>query len=656
MASVVRILLVLAAGLLADGASARGQAPAVAGDDATRSDQWRNAQRCGINAAYVFLGLQDIKADYEWLLHRIGVGDRGSTLKDLRIATSEAGLPTVVAKTTLEGLARTPMPVVAHMERQSSSEFSRDPRGHYVVVLSVNDRMVRYVDGTTGSLTLAPRLDFTREWTGYVLAAAGARQAAGWPRPPWLGVAAAGLFSAVAWGALFLACRASAARGRGVVAGLGLVLVTAAGTAAAADDPPKPRPVPTVAEVRAEIEAQRARTTALLVSYATKQTALAEPAILVKYLNKLYLRNDRIEDAFKGPKRFHKVSQPSQAAPIAPLAPPEVDPNAPPAIRENQERLRKAYEDNAAKTKASAKAPGKSEKITFQPEEAWAYNGNGLDLKRLIRGLSEVHDYRKDGTRMVFQSGYLQNVGWEPDDPTFPKAAREVRNAMTLPGVFSVFQYKVKPTTETVEDGSVCVVLTGRGTLASLEVEDKLWLDLDHGLMLRRHELAQVSDGTIGLRVVADEPKSVPGAEGIYLPGRCRFFEFAPPYAPANLKGKGLAQTEMTLLESKANDLVPDSLFELTAPPGTLVNNYRMGNEIGLQAGYPVEFVVPADANKLDSVINQAQQAASRTRAQSSGSRWLIMINLAGVVVLALVIAGRRFLRRKPQSTEGPKS
>ena len=150
----------------------------------------------------------------------------------------------------------------------------------------------------------------------------------------------------------------------------------------------------------------------------------------------------------------------------------------------------------------------------------------------------------------------------------------------------------------------------------------------------------------------ADDPRPVPGAPGVFLPGRCRFFEFAPTYAPGPLKGKALAQTEMTLLDCKANDLVPDSLFELPAPPGTLVNNYRIGAEMGLKPGYPLEFVVPADADELDRVVDRARWEATSKRVQSSGSRWFVLLNLAGVAALVLVAAGRRLFRRAPRPIE----
>ncbi len=657
MSSTDRILIFLAAGLLTGWSPARGQppateamtvpAPTLAGsaDDPTQPGNWRNSQRCGINSAYVLLGLRGIKVDYDQLLRRIGVGERGSTLKDLRDATADAGLPSVVAKTTLEGLSRSPLPVVAHMERQDSAEFARDRRGHYVVVVSVSDRTVRYVDGTTGSMTSAPRLDFARQWTGYVLAPS-VRSSRTWYRPGWLGVAVVGLFSAVSWGGLFLSRRTSAARD--AIAALALI-ATAAGHAAAGD-PPRTRPVPTVAEVRAEIDAQRTRTPALWIIYETKQTALDEPATLAKYLNKLFLRNDRSEDAFKGPKRLHKVKQPGEVDPIAPPAPPVVDPDAPAAIRENQERVREHFEENAAKATKSA-APAGLRKLSFQPEEAWAYNGNGLDLRRLVLGLAEVQDYRNTGSMMTFQSGYFHSVGWEPDDPTIPKEKKAVRVAMTLPGALDAFRYDTRSALESAEDGSACVVLSGQRKQGGLEIRSTIWLDVDHGLMIRRNEQS-TGDGTVGYRIVADDPRPVPGSSGIFLPGRCRLFEFAPYYAPGNLKGKALAQTEMTLLDCKANDLVPDSIFELTPPPGTLVNDYRKGADIGLKTGYPLEFVVPADASELDRVIDEARREVTARQVQSSGSRLFVLLNVVGVAVLVLVVAGRRFFRQPTRPIE----
>lgn len=65
------------------------------------------------------------------------------------------------------------------MELDDSGHFSLVERGHYSVVVAVNQSSVWLIDGTSGSLHELPSADFQRKWTGYVVCAA-PEHVAGW--------------------------------------------------------------------------------------------------------------------------------------------------------------------------------------------------------------------------------------------------------------------------------------------------------------------------------------------------------------------------------------------------------------------------------------------------------------------------------------------
>src|SRR5262249_22326153 len=101
--------------------------------------------------------------------------------------------------------------------------------------------------------------------------------------------------------------------------------------------------------------------------------------------------------------------------------------------------------------------------------------------------------YKPGSIRRGFQPEYLVWIGLCYPDPTaeeeLQKAAKEKN---FLPEMFKSGDYRVRRGVEKV-DGARCVVLEAGGTLPGADKEkvDRLWLDLEHGLALRRRDFVE---------------------------------------------------------------------------------------------------------------------------------------------------------------------
>lgn len=170
-------------------------APADPGRADREGAVWRVSQNCGVNCLYVMLKAHGRAAEYDRLMADLQARGEGkqNNLSDLRAVAEGHGLSCRVGKATLDGLAASPKPVLAHLEKATVN------RGHFVVVVSVGPESVEVVDGTSGALSTWPVREFSQKWSGYVLYAS----------PPWyetvpawaFAVAAAAAGAGLGWGA-----------------------------------------------------------------------------------------------------------------------------------------------------------------------------------------------------------------------------------------------------------------------------------------------------------------------------------------------------------------------------------------------------------------------------------------------------------------------
>jgi hypothetical protein len=148
---------------------------------------WRTPMFCGVNSMYAFLRLHGAQVSHRQMEDELPVGQAGSTLKDMREVACRHGVTARVVRATPEQLWRCELPVIAHLEKESTDDFDNQARGHFVVLVQADRRVVSYIDGTTGFVETKEADQFLRQWSGLLLA----RAPATWPGAYFAGAAAA---------------------------------------------------------------------------------------------------------------------------------------------------------------------------------------------------------------------------------------------------------------------------------------------------------------------------------------------------------------------------------------------------------------------------------------------------------------------------------
>jgi len=126
-------------------------------------EQWRNDNACGVNCLYVLLRTRDIEVQYGRLMESLLNGDRQTSLLDLKLAASRAGLPCHIRQASPAQLQQLGGPVICHWENPMSG------RGHFVLVLKSGDDGLLTMDGTSCLLRRVDWTTFRKNWTGYVI-------------------------------------------------------------------------------------------------------------------------------------------------------------------------------------------------------------------------------------------------------------------------------------------------------------------------------------------------------------------------------------------------------------------------------------------------------------------------------------------------------
>jgi hypothetical protein len=172
--SLCRPLAIAVIGLLTLCLSAGSQVQAEAADtskpssNALQSGHWREAQSCGVACGYMLARLLGRNVDYKDAVDAIPIEGGGSSLLGLQDGLQAMGVSTTILRAQPKDLDQITMPVIAHMlPRQESSNSV----GHFLLVLRIDDRSVRYVEPNyAASIETVPRNQFLRSWSGYLVA------------------------------------------------------------------------------------------------------------------------------------------------------------------------------------------------------------------------------------------------------------------------------------------------------------------------------------------------------------------------------------------------------------------------------------------------------------------------------------------------------
>jgi hypothetical protein len=215
-------------------------------------------------------------------------------------------------------------------------------------------------------------------------------------------------------------------------------------------------------------------------------------------------------------------------------------------------------------------------KLALDPDVTRAFNGRTLWQKKVGGAGADAYltwPVKTDAS--WFQAtGYLAGVGLHVPDPTSGRDVASSQAIFQLAEWIKDPSYDLEPKTEVV-DGSTCVILAGslnsllRPSLVAGKLTDRIWLDRDHGYVVRRREMAR--DGRVTWRWINTNLKEV--EPGVWLPCSLRSERY--PIEPvAGLEGKAATVETIEVRELSVNR-VPDSLFDMTPREGDRVEDLR---------------------------------------------------------------------------------
>lgn len=130
---------------------------------------WREPNLCGVNAAYICLQLTGLGNSYDEVRATVQTGPNGSTLKDLADGLSKFGRKATPKFGALENVRDETFPVIIHIEHEADLDAKLRPSGHYLVVVSADERQLELIDPTTTERLFIADADLGRLFSGYYL-------------------------------------------------------------------------------------------------------------------------------------------------------------------------------------------------------------------------------------------------------------------------------------------------------------------------------------------------------------------------------------------------------------------------------------------------------------------------------------------------------
>ncbi|QDU11434.1 cysteine peptidase family C39 domain-containing protein [Gimesia aquarii] len=126
---------------------------------------WKKINSCGPNVLYLYLTYYSCDITHEMISSEVRINKNGISLYDLALISERHGIPSRIIKTDKMLVGELETPFIAHFAYGNVSS----PSGHYVFVSEVNNDMVTYIDGTTGTEITIPIENFKHYWSGYAM-------------------------------------------------------------------------------------------------------------------------------------------------------------------------------------------------------------------------------------------------------------------------------------------------------------------------------------------------------------------------------------------------------------------------------------------------------------------------------------------------------
>lgn len=550
----------------------------------TDEDIWRTHERCGINATYVFLLLHGSDITYADVLRGISVHPGGVRLDEIQRFCSAHQVASKTVALTPETISQANFPIIAHLEPQVS-------RGHYVVLLSFNRQLVEFVDGTSGAIQVLPTAEFFNQWTGYAVVStrhAVNRALAG------VGIFALGLLLCFFAKRTFHRRTTSRISKPSMVSPfsssslwfLGFIALSCG--SAIAQEPTQ------LKEIQEIYEAQTALVDSLYVKYRAESMLNGSPEDAFEFLQIVHLRRDIEEYAFKGNQRYFSVRRSEDDSDVS--------------------VVQKSFQNG--------------EDLMIPANRVVAYDGKLLRT----RGSGGETATIGTGDKDFDDTGYF--------DPTYLGLVFKVlpdainldnrREENRLDGVIRLGMASRRSNTEIV-DGTPCVAIDVTGPVHMTH-----WCD-------PKKQFAVVKQvgyypGSQELMWSTVNRNFVEVVDKTWFPMKSVTERFPGPTAPPNKVSTPLVTYTYDVIELHAND-VPDELFSLNIPPGTLVHDFDAEKS---GTGLNSSFYMPADGKTLEQTIIDIRESQSKPILTTNSYRLL-----ASLAALASICLGFFLINRK---------
>lgn len=595
------------------------------------NDIWRIQKRCGVNSAYVFARLLGQPVDYDDALDGIPISDHGTSMADMKEYLSRRGIKSEIIKTSPQYFTTCSLPAVALLE--AGGRFDR----HFSVVVDASPSRMCLIDGTTGELMPLTLPEFSERWTGYLLVARGG--------PDWLHWAS---MLAILGGGLTIARVFALRRRRKNVAPFRDTLGGARVDSHAVQSPADRGECPGAAienvvrimfaaslcvltvshplrldasELKVIADAYRAQSRSLqslYVEYRIKSEPLGPLKEIRRQLFTLYFEDEEKVFAFKGPKRYSKLTCATQGV------------HADFLLKDTRGQPKRILTTSDAE-------------YAFDGERLYYINGTmGSD-----RGLAAIVpiDRNSDSDASYFDQEYMRwAVRTLPDVLNVDKD----RANYSLLGLIDANKCRLLAQSTEV-DGARCAIVEWRAQ-GKLWNEDEtwgiewwrhsLWCDALLGYAPRRYEVRLESSGSLASLYGFSDFVEV--TNGVWFPRIGYWDRYALGHIPSQVRNVPLLRYSFQVGEIHAND-VKDNLFALSFAPGALVRDERY-----LKNGTPIYYSMPADASDLDAAIELALAGHGIGESVPSRRLWLrLSIGLLALIFVCLVTTkAYRALRR----------
>lgn len=592
------------------------------GDATPGREVWRVANRCAVNATYLMLRLKGRPADYRTIDAAAPVSKRGTSLAELRQLVTRFGLQARIVKSSPALLSQVSLPAIAHVEEQ------RGTTGHYIIVTALHPNGIETIDGTSAALLFTPMSEFRKAWTGYLLVEE--------PAP----MATYAVVILVLAGVALVIIGFLPWRSRAAASAAATIFLAAL----AADKAARAAP-PTLDEIASGIRGQWDRVHNLSVEYLYEEEPLDGMKLVKRYLGTKILNKRDSAFAFKGDMRYSKeIYLLLDMKDLAPDTEPDYDviPDGP-QIKQKLDARR-----------ASGKLwPQDQDSFRIPLGVHAAFNG--VDIRRLEPGdpdalnltygsalaIEKPSDIKNEA--IYFPQEYLDNLARMVPDAIHKENRRE---AERLPDAFATGGFTVRPATEEI-DGAACVVIEGPRA-------DIFWLDPALNYGVRKREIFDPASKVLQERRQNLDFREV--APGVWLPMLCRRDLCGPPRTPEPYRGKPLLRHKYTVKALVVND-VPDSLFQLKAPPGWMVADATVVPRTRSDGSDKyLGYRMPADERQLNEVVQEAvvRKVERDSKERQRWRRTVVAVAANGLVIALVLVVYLYSKRKRAASPEGP--